>query len=113
MNVSFNGMNENIITFEVEQGATIQEGDMVLVSDNGTVKVAETQNDVPLGVAVQVRGGFASVQVTGYVKVPCESAVELGFLRAGISAAGKLCEMDGGREVFVTDISDNVCGILL
>ncbi len=66
MNVSFNGYDEKVITFETEE--SLSNGDLVKVSGDGKVTKCQ-KGDLPCGVAIAVRGDLVSVQLKGYFEL--------------------------------------------
>ena len=64
MSVSTNGFGENVLTFKAASGVTA--GVPVKISANDTVAVCSAGN-IFCGVATEVSGGYAGVQLTGFV----------------------------------------------
>ena len=99
MNVSFQGMDELVLTFRAAGG--LEKGDFVKVTDNGTVGPCAS-GDAPVGVALNVRNGFAAVQVRGFTEAEYTGTLALGWQE--ISAAGKkIAAAAGGRRCLVAD----------
>ena len=99
MNVSFQGMDELVLTFRAT--ADLEKGDFVKVTDNGTVGPCAS-GDAPVGVALNVRNGFAAVQVRGFTEAEYTGTLALGWQE--ISAAGKkIAAAAGGRRCLVAD----------
>lgn len=116
MKVSFEGMGEQVVTFEAETSGSgaVAAGKPVVVSANGKVSAASKSGDVPAGVAVSVRGDYAAVQVAGYVTLPCAGSLTVGYQHIQLDASGKVTAAStGGRGVLVTDVNDGVCGLIL
>lgn len=67
MNVNFNGYGENAATFIADKTLT-EAGVPVKMKDNGTVAKCDASENF-CGVCVGVRGGYAVVQLSGYVKI--------------------------------------------
>ena len=65
MNVNFNGFGENAATFIADKTIT-EAGVPVKMKDNGTVAKCDASENF-CGVCVSVRGGYAVVQLSGYV----------------------------------------------
>lgn len=63
MSLSFRGYNENFLTFKAASG--LEAGQLVKMSDNETV-TACTEGDPFMGLAVSVKNGYATVQMSGY-----------------------------------------------
>ena len=99
MNVSFQGMDELVLTFKA--GSGLEKGDFVKITDNGTVGVCAS-GDVPVGVALNVRNGFAAVQVRGFVEAEYTGTLSLGWQELG-AAGKKLSAAAGGRRCLVAD----------
>lgn len=116
MKVSFEGMGEQVVTFEaVTTGSgVVAVGKPVVITGNGTVSAASKAGDVPAGVALSVRGEYAAVQVAGYVTLPCAASLTVGYQHIQLDASGKVTvATTGGRGVLVTDVTDGVCGLIL
>lgn len=111
MNVSFNGYNEGVLTFEAESGVTV--GTPVTMSGNGKVKAA--QNAVFCGVCINSRNGYAGVQINGYVTVEYSGTLSVGYNKL-VSADGKVkADTTNGREILVVDVDSTAktAGIIL
>lgn len=115
MKVSFEGIGETVATFEAEtEGATaVKPGAAVTLSGNGKVCACTKDKEIPVGVALGVRGGYASVQTSGYVKLPCAAALTVGYQHVAMNTDGKLAVLATGRGCVVTDVEDGVCGVIL
>ncbi len=111
MKVSMEGFDEKVVTFETEEGVTA--GQMVVMTGNGKVGPCTGEGDVPAGVALSVREGFAAVQTGGYMKLPCAAGMTVGWHRLALNSDLAAAETEGGRCALVTDVSDGVCGAIL
>ncbi len=114
MKISLNGCGENVATFESQSGVTA--GTVVKMTGNGTVGPCAAK-DAFCGVAVSVRGGFAAVQLGGYVQVPYSGATApaVGYQTLNGAGDGKIQVEATGRSILVTDVDTaaKTCGILL
>lgn len=112
MKVSFEGMGEQVMTFEA--ASTVTEGALVKMSGAGKVALCSADGDIPIGVARNVRGGVCAVQTSGYMKAPCVSTLTVGFARLSCDENKKLESSTGGRPGFVLDVDGTagVCGVL-
>ncbi|MBR5272482.1 MAG: hypothetical protein IKU25_03695 [Clostridia bacterium] len=113
MNVSFSGFNEKSITFEANDSVKI--GAPVKVSANGTVSACG-QGDVFCGVATDVRGGYATVQTSGYVKIKYSAdAPTLGYTTLVAGSDGSVSVDESGRTYLVTyvDTTESTVGFML
>ena len=99
MNVSFQGMDELVLTFKA--GSGLEKGDFVKVTDNGTVGPCAS-GDVPVGVALNVRNGFAAVQVRGFMEAEYTGTLGLGWQELGADGK-KVSAAAGGRRCLVVD----------
>ena len=111
MDVNFNGYNENVLTFIADSGIT-NPGVPVKISASGKVSKCST-NDVFCGVCVNVRDGYAAVQLSGYVVVPAAAKLNVGYQKVAVNSAGKLAANENGREVLVVISSATEAGIIL
>ena len=113
MTVSFNGFNEKAVTFLCGDG--VEAGGTVVVSDNGTVSAAE-EGDILCGVVSAVDGDCASVQLTGYVRLPYSStAPEAGYNTLSCDGNGGVCVDEDGKSYLVIDVdtTDTTVGFIL
>lgn len=114
MKIALNGFQENVATFEAE--SNVAAGMPVKMTGNGVVGACEG-DDAFCGVAVSVRGGFAAVQLGGYVQVPYSGATApaVGYQTLSATADGKVQVSSEGRSILVTDVDTaaKVCGIIL
>ncbi len=114
MKISLNGCGENVATFEVDSGVTA--GMPVKMIGNGIVGACAAK-DRFCGVAISVRGGFAAVQLGGYVQLPYSgtTAPAVGYQTLSGTDDGKVQAEAAGRSILVTDVDTTAktCGILL
>ena len=111
MNVNFNGFGENAATFIADETIT-EAGVPVKMKDNGTVAKCDA-NENFCGVCISVRGGYAVVQLSGYVVVPAAAKLNVGYQKVAVNSAGKLAANENGREVLVVISSATEAGIIL
>ena len=113
MQVSFQGIGADMVTFEAAEG--VQPGAAVKLSGAGKVDVCSAEEDIPIGVARSVQDGVAGVQTRGYMRMGCASTVTVGFHLLAANAAGKMASGTAGRPAFVVDVDTaaGTCGVLL
>ncbi len=75
MDISFNGFNEEVLTFIADSSVT--EGALVKMKASGTVEKA-SDGDGFIGVCLNVRNGYAAVQVEGYVECAFSGTADVG-----------------------------------
>lgn len=109
MEVSFQGFGEQVATFTA---AEVAAGDLVKLSASGTV-TACAEGDLPCGVALSVREGYAAVQLGGYAVLKASGSVPVGW--QALAAAGKdsVKTLEGGLVKLVLESGDGVVGVLL
>lgn len=114
MKVSFEGIGEQVVTFEAQAGVTA--GKPVKLAANGAVAPC-TDNSVPCGVAVSVRDGAAAVAIAGYCRMKYSgTAPALGYTLIAADASGGIKAVSsGGRQLLVTDVDaqTGTVGIIL
>ena len=113
MNVSFSGFNEKSTTFNCTEN--IEAGKAVKISANGTV-AACANGDIFCGIVTDVRGGCATVQLTGYVRTAYSGAAPaLGYTALASDGNGCVTSSESGRSYLVTDVdsTDNTVGFML
>ena len=111
MNVNFNGYGENVATF-IANSALTEAGVPVKISADGTV-AACASGDKFCGICVAVRGGYAAVQLSGYVTVKTSAKLALGFTKLAAGASGVVAASDSGREHLVINSTASEAGIIL
>ena len=112
MNISFSDINDKVITFECEPEENVYMGTPVKMSRPGVV-TACNDGDTLIGVAVNVRNGYAAVQISGYIEMPTDDFFNVGYTR--ICAAGDhKVKMDStGREYLVVNVEKGIVGFML
>ena len=111
MKVAFQDIGNETATFEVS--GTVKPGQAVKLSGNGTVAACAADGDIPVGVAVQVKNGCAAVQLKGYVRLPAASGLAVGLATISATKTGVVQSATTGRQVIVTDVANDMCGIIL
>lgn len=112
MKVCFDGIGEEIVTFEAAEG--VQAGTLVKVSGLGQVAPCTAAGDVPVGVVRSVRAGICGVQTRGYMLAPSAVGLTVGFALLSADKDKKLAAGTSGRPGFVlyVDEAAGVCGVL-
>lgn len=111
MNVSFNGIGELTATFQA--GGQVEAGSPVKITGSGIVAPCGTAGDVPAGVALSVREGYAAVQLKGYVRLPAAAGLEPGWKKISLTKDGAVQAGETGRDVLVIDVAEGMCGLML
>ncbi len=111
MNVNFSGYNENVVTFAVS-GTDVVMGTPVKMSDSHTV-CACSDGDSMIGVALNVRNGYAAVQLSGYIEMPTDESFEVGYQKIASSDNNKVKSSDTGREYLVCAVESGIVGFIL
>ncbi len=111
MNVSFNGFNKNVLTFMSDSDIPV--GRPVKMSDNGKVGPCETGDEF-IGIAVDSKMGYTSVQMTGYTKLPCTDTIAVGYNTIAADGNGGVCTSENGRKMLVVEvIGDTEIGVIM
>ncbi len=111
MNVNFNGYAENAATFIADTALT-ETGVPVKMSADGTVTQCAA-GDVFCGICIDLRDGYATVQLSGYTKVSTGSKLGVGYKKLAAAASGKVAASESGREYLVIDSTATESGIIL
>lgn len=111
MNVNFNGYGENAATFIADSTLT-QAGVPVKISADGTVSPCSA-NEIICGICLEVRNGYAVVQLSGYARVNTTAKLALGYTKVAAAANGKVAANTSGREVLVVESRTSEAGIIL
>lgn len=110
MNINFNGYMENAVTFIADAG--VEKNMLVKVSANGTVAPCAS-GDVFCGVCVDVRDGYATVVTSGYVNMPANKAIAVGYQKLSASSANAVTNGTAGREYLVVESDSTSVGFIL
>ncbi len=113
MNTSLSGFNTLIATFS---SSTASKGDVVSMSGNMAVSKAAA-NAAFCGVCTDKRGGFVSVQLSGYTRLSYSgTAPAVGFAALAADGNGGVkTASSGGRTLLVTDVDteNTTIGVML
>lgn len=109
MEISFAGYQENVLTFECE--STVSKGDFVTMSASGKVTVA-AENAAFIGKCVNVRDGYAAVQLNGYVEADKSGTVNVGYNKL-VKAASGVKTGSSGIDRLVVYSDDSRIGFIL
>lgn len=109
MEISFTGYQENVLTFECD--SAVAAGDLVKMSDSGKVAKAAA-NDAFIGKCLSVNGGFAAVQLNGYMEAQKSGTVNVGYNKLAAAASG-VKTADSGVERLVIYSDDTTVGFIL
>ena len=110
MNVSYNGFMENTLTMEAD--ATLEAGVAVTVGEDGKVYPCK-EGDALCGYAVNVREGYACVQLAGFVSMKRAGNILPGMRKLSADAEGRVCENAQGRECLVLANDGENVGFIL
>ena len=109
MDINFKGYKENVLTFECESTVTV--GKIVKMTSSG--KVANcSADDSFIGVVVGVRGGYAAVQLDGYVETAKSGTVNVGYNKL-VAASSGVKTAESGIDRLVIDVGDSTVGFIL
>lgn len=111
MNFNFNGFNENVLTIEADSKLD-KAGVFVKFTAEGKVTPC-TQGDKICGYAVNVRDGYAAVQLKGYVCADSDGGVDCGWQFVSVTTDGKLTIDADGMQVLVISAGSDTAGIIL
>ena len=109
MNINFNGYRENVLTFACS--GTVAAGDIVSVSASGTVAKASADSDF-IGVCVSSEGGYAAVQLDGYVELAKSGTVNVGYNKL-VAASSGVKTAEAGVDRLVIYVDDTTVGFIL
>ena len=110
MNINFNGYRENVLTFECESG--VAAGKLVKMSASGKVSACNANDDF-IGVALNVKDGYAAVQTDGYVEVQKTGTVNPGYNKLIAATYGAVKTSESGIDRLVLYVEGNAIGFIL
>ncbi len=103
MSISVNGFGENVLTFKAADGLT--SGVPVKMSANDTVSACAASN-IFCGVAVEVSGAYAGVQLKGFVTLPYTgTAPTVGITALSANGSGGVKADTNGQKYLVTNVN--------
>lgn len=103
MTVSFGGFDKKTVTFKAT--GAMQKGTPVIISENGTVSFAGTDNPF-CGIVDDYDGKYAAVQLYGAVTSKyTDTAPALGYTKLVTSGVGVKCD-EAGREYLVLEVDE-------
>ncbi len=91
--ISFDGIGQEVATFEAASGVTA--GHVVKLADNGKVSKCDA-GDSFCGVALNVRGGYAGVQLRGFVTLSCAGDETVGYVSLVADGSGGVKKATSG-----------------
>lgn len=111
--ISFDGIGQEVATFEAASG--VAAGHVVKMADNGKVGKCDA-GDSFCGVALNVRGGCAGVQLRGFVTLSCAGTETVGYVNLVADGSGGVKEAtSGGVSTLVVsvDAAAKTCVVFL
>ena len=114
MSISFQGIDDLVITFQAADG--VKKGEFAVVTGNDIVGPC-SYGAAPAGLALGVRSGCAAVQVRGYVEVGYTGTLATGWAEL-TAQAGKVRTASAGETgrrclVVRTDATAKTAGLFL
>lgn len=102
--INFNGINEQCITLKKKSGATVNVGDFVSITDDGEAGAVAAKGDI-VGKCVAIRGGFVTVQISGYMTAAAASneTITRGYGAFGVDTSGKIAAVTGARKILIVE----------
>lgn len=109
MKVSFEGVGEQMLSFEKASGTA--KNVFVKVSANNTV-AACSAGDVFAGYCINTDDSFAVVKTHGYIEVGYTgTAPAVGYAKLAADACGKVKKSDTGREYLVIKVDSTAATV--
>ncbi len=112
--IPYEGVAEQVIALEVDAASepVVEAGTMVALSGNGKVKACPAST-APIGVVQRVENGTAAVQVAGYMRLPCDADMAVGYALLALDSDGALAAGSGrGGIVVDVDADAKICGVI-
>ena len=112
MDVKFNGFDSKCLTF-ICNSTVNRPGQLVKISASRVVDKCGS-DDIPVGITIDVRNGYASVLIRGYFEVAHNGTVTPGYTK--ISACNDSMikrDQQYGKEMLVVGAEANVAKIIL
>lgn len=110
MNVDFKGFNENVTTFVADE--TVEAGVLVSMGANHTVTACTAGSEI-VGLCLNVRDGYATVQISGYIEVGSISSVGAGYQNLVAQDGAMVKPGESKRSYLVLHCEKNKIGFIL
>lgn len=112
MSVNFNGFEENVVTMEADSSVT-KANTLVKMKSSGVVEACSKDDDF-CGVVLNVRDGYAAVQLKGYVVAEASGTVAAGYKNLACGEGNTVAvQTTGGREHLVLTVDGDKVGFIL
>ena len=111
--ISFDGIGQELVTFEAASG--VAAGHVVKLADNGK-GAKRGAGDAFCGAALNVRNGYAGVQLRGFVTLSCAGSETVGYNSLVADGSGGVKKATtGGVNVLVVsvDATAKTCVVFL
>ena len=109
MKVSFEGIGEQVLSFEKASGTA--KGEFVKLSADNTVASCAA-GDKFAGYCIETKDGFAVVKTHGYIEVGYTgTAPAVGFANLAADVGGKVKKADAGREYLVIKVDSTAATV--
>ncbi|MDD5795694.1 MAG: hypothetical protein PUD24_01985 [Oscillospiraceae bacterium] len=110
MDINFSGYGENALTFY--GNGSLKKGMLVKITSNGTVSACASGENF-CGVCADVNGDYATVVMSGFVKVPAAKTITPGYQKIAASASDTVTTSTTGREYLVIESDASSVGFIL
>ena len=97
--VSFEGIGEMMVTFLAEDG--VKAGTVKMTGDGKVTSCGD--GEALCGVALEVGGGLALVQLRGFVRVNCSDTVAVGYTKLAANGSGGVKTSASGTAYLVVE----------
>lgn len=105
MNISFDGFDTKIITFNTDDD--IEAGTPVKITERGKVEAASTDEDF-IGMAVSCKNGLAGVCVRGVVEFDCtDDTIQPGYNYIASNGGTEICAGENVMKLVLDVDTDN------
>lgn len=111
MDIHFSGYGENAATFLADT-SVVKPGLPVKMTGSATVGLCSA-GDVFCGVCLHAREGYATVQLSGFVRMPADKNIGTGYKKLSAAAGGKVASAESGREYLVVQADNETVGFIL
>ena len=110
MSINFNGFKENALTFLA--GAGVSKGSLVKISANKTASPCASGDNF-CGICTEVRDGYCTVIMSGYVNIPAAKLIPTGYQKVSANSSTAVTASSTGRELLVVESTASSVGLIL
>lgn len=110
MNIDLKGYGEKVATFAAD--SAVEKGSLVKLTSDFKVSRC-VAGDKIFGVCIDARGGYATVQTAGYVELPANQKLNIGYTQLAPAGNTSVTSSNSGTYYWVVTSTATSVGFIL